>query len=759
MTVFGHSGGGGGFLAGKQVFPVDCQAEVSHRLLEASHTDDLRSALECAADPFVDVNFVGAVWLKVRKAEVTCREDLPNEVRFEYEEFKTDVTALFLAVHTGNVTLVRKLLGIGADVNQKLFRGFATTAAVREGHREILEILLKAGASQPACEEALLEASYHGCARLAELLMGSDLIRPHIAVHALVTACCRGFTDMVDALIKCGVDANATDRVLLQSYRPSLHTSVDCTALVAAVVSRQISCVRLLLKAGVRTDIKVQLGAWSWDSASGEEFRVGAGLAEPYAITWCAVEYFEQSGAILRMLLQAVSPDTPLHGRTLLHHAILCGSTGAVNVLLSCGSLVEAPIRTQKAEFRPIHMAARLGCSEILQSLVDNGCDMNSKTDIAETALMICAKYNREGCLKVLASAGADFGLVNIAGQSVLSVAESNRWSLGFQQAVLDVIRSGTVPRSSNTSVFSPLMFVARSGDIEALKALIGRPEIDLDYQDDKGFSAVMVTAMEGYVEAFRLLVYAGADVKLCNKSGETALTLSEINQKRDLFEKVMLEFALENGNRNGGGFYALHCASRRGDVDAVRLLMNRGYDVNVSDGDGYTPLMLAAREGHARMCELLISFGARCDLENVKGETALLLARKARSQNDAVRVILDELARKLVLSGAIVSKHTKGGKGSPHSKVVKMVEATGVLRWGNSSTRNVLCQEVEVGPSSRFKRFRQRKGDAGEPGVFRVVTTKNKEVHFVSSGGLEAAELWVRGIKLVTKEAVFGRK
>lgn len=73
---------------------------------------------------------------------------------------------------------------------------------MREGHHEILEILLKAGASQPACEEALLEASCHGRARLAELLMSSDLIRPHVAVHALVTACCRGFVDFVDTLIK-----------------------------------------------------------------------------------------------------------------------------------------------------------------------------------------------------------------------------------------------------------------------------------------------------------------------------------------------------------------------------------------------------------------------------------------------------------------------------------------------------------------------------------------------------------------------------
>ncbi|OMP05563.1 putative ankyrin repeat-containing protein [Corchorus olitorius] len=101
MTVFSGS---------RQVVPVDYEAEVSQRLLEASLSGDLKSALECIADPFVDVNFVGAVCLKTRKAEVVLREESPSEVRVEYEEFKTDVTALFLAVHVGNVALVKKLL-------------------------------------------------------------------------------------------------------------------------------------------------------------------------------------------------------------------------------------------------------------------------------------------------------------------------------------------------------------------------------------------------------------------------------------------------------------------------------------------------------------------------------------------------------------------------------------------------------------------------------------------------------------------------
>ncbi|KAK9064731.1 hypothetical protein SSX86_016113 [Deinandra increscens subsp. villosa] len=713
MMVFGHSATGGGFLPAKQqVFPVDYEADVSQRLIEATSSADLKSAFDCIDDPYVDVNFVGAVSVKIRIAEVHCCDESENVVRFEYKEFKSDVTALFVAVHTGNAALVRKLLSRGADVNQKLFRGFSMTAAVREGHLEIFEILLKAGASQQSCEEALLEASCHGRdGKFITLLMASDLIRPHIAVHALVTACCRGFVDVVDVLLKCAVDINASARVLLCSSKPSLHTNINCTPLVAAVVSRQVAVVRLLLQAGANINMKVQLGAWSWDTTSGDEFRVGAGLAEPYAITWCAVEYFETSGSILQMLLQHISIDTYHNGRSLLHHAVLCGNTGAVNTLVKCGFDIESPVKTtQKDETRPIHMAARLGFPSILCMLIDSGCDINSRsTKNGETAQMICARFQQEECLRVLTKAGADLGLTDLTGQSAPSIAESNGWSLGFRKAVLDVTRTGTVPTSSNTTVFSPLIFAAHSGDIQALKALIYSGDINLDEQDEKGFSAVMVAAMKGDIEAFRLLVYAGCDVKLSNKSGETAISLSKKTKNADMFEKVMIEFTLEKGNENARGFYPLHYASRHGDANAVKLLTSRGYDVSIPDGDGYTPLMLAARENNGPMCQLLISCGSVCSFKNSNGETALSLARK-HADNTAECVILDELARVLVFSGGNVLKHTKGGRGGSHRKELRMTNE-GVLSWGKSSRRNVVCRDAEVGPSVGFVRCRGSEG------------------------------------------------
>lgn len=104
-------------------------------------------------------------------------------------------------------------------MNGKVFRGYPATAAAREGRAEVAALLVRAGASQPACEEAIVEAALQGQAALAVIFMGSDLVRPRVAVHALVSAAARGFVDVVDSLIKVSV--------YFAPWLHSLHASVE----------------------------------------------------------------------------------------------------------------------------------------------------------------------------------------------------------------------------------------------------------------------------------------------------------------------------------------------------------------------------------------------------------------------------------------------------------------------------------------------------------------------------------------------------
>lgn len=89
---------------------MNYEKEVSQKLVDASLEDDYELACLCLNDPFVEVNFIGAVFLKTKKAEIVLHDECAHEVRFEYEEFETEVTALLLAAHSGNLALVRRLL-------------------------------------------------------------------------------------------------------------------------------------------------------------------------------------------------------------------------------------------------------------------------------------------------------------------------------------------------------------------------------------------------------------------------------------------------------------------------------------------------------------------------------------------------------------------------------------------------------------------------------------------------------------------------
>eukprot|EP00250_Pteridium_aquilinum_P017235 c23519_g1_i1 orf=646-2880(-) len=726
---------------------------VSQRLIEAALKGDESLVDEILGNTVVDVNFMGTINLTIKHTKSLQHEEAPDELKVEHVQFKTDVTPLFAAAHSGHVDIVKRLLTAGADVNQGLFRGYAATAATREGHYEVLSILLKAGSSQPACEEALLEACLSGQVKMAELLINWEMVRTEVLTSALIHASSRGLVSIVELLSQSGVDVNSWHRVLLRSIKPVLHTSVDCTALVAAIVCRQAPVVKYLLQAGARADCQVRLGAWSWDSSSAEVLRVGAGMADPYSAIWCAIEYWETTGTILHLLLDQASADSTQMGRSLLCHAVLCNNAAAAQILLEAGADIEFCVCTEDgAQFRPLHLAAKQGFLPVLKTLIEQGCDLNAMTQSGETALMLCAVGAHLDCFRELLTAGADFATVNKAGQTVIDLLDFCSHRFLVYELIWDAILSGKKISSSNVQVFSALHFVARHGNAKVMKKILEQKDLDLNLQDKLGFSAAMVAAHAGHMEVFKVLLFAGAAVGLRNRKGETALLLAEGSGNKDQCERIVFDSILENIFKESN-FNALHFAARRGNSEVLAHLLRQGScSVNSWNEDGYTSLMLCVKEGHVDACKLLLSQGADCYLANSRGDTALSLARRSTSGKVVEEVLLDHMAKKLVLAEGQLTKHTRQGKGQPHVKLVKMLKS-GVLRWGESKQRNVVCKDASLGSSATFQKNRKNR-DVGKPGIFRVVTTSGREIHFDATAAF-VAELWVRGINLIAKEAM----
>jgi hypothetical protein len=88
------------------------ESSVSQLLIEAALVGEEATVDDALAHKLVDVNYRGTVSLRVKYSDTVQQEEAPDQVKIEYEEFKTDVTPLFAAAHAGHINITRKLLVI-----------------------------------------------------------------------------------------------------------------------------------------------------------------------------------------------------------------------------------------------------------------------------------------------------------------------------------------------------------------------------------------------------------------------------------------------------------------------------------------------------------------------------------------------------------------------------------------------------------------------------------------------------------------------
>ncbi len=71
--------------------------------------------------------------------------------------------------------------------------------------------------------------------------------------------------------------------------------------------------------------------------------------------------------------------------------------------------------------------------------------------------------------------------------------------------------------------------------------------------------------------------------------------------------------------------------AAARGRTEEVKVLLEKGADINATDSLRWTPLMTAAFNGKIDTVKFLLERGADVNLENDDGTTALKLAKGRR--------------------------------------------------------------------------------------------------------------------------------
>ena len=188
----------------------------------------------------------------------------------------------------------------------------------------------------------------------------------------------------------------------------------------------------------------------------------------------------------------------------------------------------------------------------------------------------------------------------------------------------------------------------AEAGDLEGVwRRLDGGA--DVNAADEYGQTALMFAA-EGRQEAtVRFLLDRGADVHAENRRGWTALTFA-VSRPSPRFPGLRWVFPATGSSpslyallREAGARPGLREAVLLGDVDLVRYRLDAGDDPS---GDACwvfhdTYLMLAADHGHIEVVRLLLDRGADVEGTDDLGHKALLRAALA-NRPDIVTLLLD---------------------------------------------------------------------------------------------------------------------
>ncbi len=119
----------------------------------------------------------------------------------------------------------------------------------------------------------------------------------------------------------------------------------------------------------------------------------------------------------------------------------------------------------------------------------------------------------------------------------------------------------------------------------------------------------------QGKREVARMLIEDGAVYDVC-----TAAALNDTDRLETLMTSQL------NAARLTGayGMTPLHWASRAGSLACVKLLLDRGTEVDARNDAHRTPLQLAAERGKSGVIQLLAEAGADLDTQDRKGRTPL---------------------------------------------------------------------------------------------------------------------------------------
>jgi ankyrin repeat protein len=344
-------------------------------------------------------------------------------------------------------------------------------------------------------------------------------------------------------------------------------------------------------------------------------------------------------------------------------------------------ALLLLPVSVASAQTEVADAAMRRDVAEV-RRLLQGGADVRAPQADGATALHWAAYHGDASLVLLLLEAGADVAAANRNGSTPLWLAASQ----GDAAVVDALLGNGADANELLPLGRRPLMLAARSGSVAAVRALLDRGADPNAKESARGTTALMQAADQGHADVIAVLIEHGADVAATSapvvRDGRTAALGKSDDPRAAVRRQVVailcdqptpdlsrlqelvtgstedavladasaggdpcglqrdgLGFVIAPGGRNrgprepdGGELTALVYAARSGSIDAARVLLDAGADVNQVTRYGWTPLLAATQNRTYRLGKFLIERGADVNLANKGGWTPLYLATDNRN-------------------------------------------------------------------------------------------------------------------------------
>ena len=426
-------------------------------------------------------------------------------------------------------------------------------------------------------------------------------VNGHSWIHYAVRGDCT--KEVLQSIIDLGADVNARNKK-------------NCTALMLASKNGNVDAMNVLVGAGADQGIEDDNGcSWIHYHFDGD----------------CRKEVFESM-----INLGACVNATNKKNTTPLMMASRKGNVDAMNVFLNAGA---DPAIEDANGYSWIHYAIFEGCSkEVLQSVIDLGADVNVTSKQNCSALMLASKKGNEDAINVLLGAGADQANEDVNGDSWIHYfvrGDCNKDVLRL------IIQLGANVNAKNKMNCTALMLASKKGNEDAMNVLLSAGA-DQANEDVNGDSLIHY-AIDGDCskEVLQSVIELGADVNATNKQNVTALMLASNKGNIDAMN-VLISAGANKTMEDANGESWIHYAVR-GDCreEILKSIIELGADVNTRNRQNCTALMLTSKKGNTNAMNVLINAISDRIIEDANDEIWISCAANRCCSEDVLKSVI----------------------------------------------------------------------------------------------------------------------